>query len=59
MNYYDNDTPLQTAEQTITDLRRVINRQNRYIAELEKQLEYANPGIVKEIREFLETRGLL
>jgi hypothetical protein len=34
--------------------RRQIDRQNRYIAELEKQLEYLEPGLVKEAQEWVE-----
>lgn len=38
------------ARRTLTELRRQLAAQHRYIAELEKQLE---PGVVDEIREEL------
>jgi len=38
----------------LTELRRQLKALRRYNDELESQLEYSNPGVVKEVREFLE-----
>ena len=40
------------ARSTVAELRRQLAAQNRYITELEKQLE---PSVAAEIREALET----
>ena len=41
-------------EQLYEAARKTIETQKRYITELEKQLEHTQPGLVEEVREFLE-----
>jgi uncharacterized coiled-coil DUF342 family protein len=43
-----------TKQRQIDKLRRQLREQHRYIEELEKQLEHAAPGLLAEVRDYLQ-----
>jgi hypothetical protein len=49
----DADNTALAIQSYVATLRRQLAAQRRYIEELEKQLEHAQPGILKEVREYL------